>query len=333
MTEPGRITSTDVASAAGVSRATVSYVLNDTPGQKIPETTRQRVREAATRLGYSPSSAARTLRRGRSDLVLYLLPDLPIGPTVGDLLGHLTTGLAQHGLTLVVHPASRDAESMIELARAIRPAAVLTFTAVDEPTRDRLRGFGDPAVLSLLPGDPGNSRETVLSQGNTGRLQVQHLADTGHQQLGYAWPDDPRVLPFARPRLAGVQQACRDLGLDPPSVQEVPLDVAAAVTAIRAWRAATPAITGVCCYNDETAMALIAAATHLGLRIPDDLAIIGVDDNPAAALTVPPLTTIRTDTRIFAELCIAILLAQLNRQPPPRILDSTAVRLIIRQSA
>jgi len=99
MIENERVTSANVAAEAGVSRATVSYVLNDTPGQTIPEATRERVRTAADRLGYSPSSAARTLRRGRSDLVLHILPDLPIGATVGALIEHLSLGLAQHGLT------------------------------------------------------------------------------------------------------------------------------------------------------------------------------------------------------------------------------------------
>src|SRR5699024_8468011 len=84
-----RVTSADVARLAGVSRATVSYVLNDTPGHRITADTRARVADAAARLGYAPSAAARTLRSGRSEVVLCLLPDWPIGPEVGAMLGHL----------------------------------------------------------------------------------------------------------------------------------------------------------------------------------------------------------------------------------------------------
>ena len=73
------VTSADVARESGVSRTTVSYVLNGTPGTSISDATRQRVLEAAARLGYAPSAAARTLRSGRSDLVLCLLPDWPVG--------------------------------------------------------------------------------------------------------------------------------------------------------------------------------------------------------------------------------------------------------------
>src|SRR5215218_9071233 len=101
MPEPDsrRVTSADVARMAGVSRATVSYVLNDTPHQTISAHTRDRVLHAAAVLGYAPSAAARTLRTGRSDVVLCLLPDWPIGPEVGSMLGNLSTALARSGLT------------------------------------------------------------------------------------------------------------------------------------------------------------------------------------------------------------------------------------------
>ena len=108
MTDGRRVTSADVARVAGVSRATESNVLNDTPRQTISSATRGRVLEAATSLGYAPSAAARTLRTGRSDVVLCLLPDWPIGQQVGALLANLSTALSRSGLTFVVHPGSRD---------------------------------------------------------------------------------------------------------------------------------------------------------------------------------------------------------------------------------
>ena len=77
-----KVTSADVARASGVSRTTVSYVLNSTPGASVSDSTRRRVLDAAAQLGYAPSAAARTLRRGRSDLVLCVLPDWPVGPAV-----------------------------------------------------------------------------------------------------------------------------------------------------------------------------------------------------------------------------------------------------------
>ena len=110
-----RITSADVARLAGVSRATVSYVLNDTPRQSISADTRNRVLDAAATLGYAPSAAARALRTGRSDVVLCLLPDWPIGSEVGSLLGFVSTALAREGLTFVVHPGNREDRPISEL--------------------------------------------------------------------------------------------------------------------------------------------------------------------------------------------------------------------------
>ena len=97
-----RPTLADVASATGVSTATVSYVLNDKPGQSIPEHTRERVRAAAAELGYVRSGAARALARGRSDLVLLVVPDVPVGPVLVGLLERLTTACSRAGLHLLV---------------------------------------------------------------------------------------------------------------------------------------------------------------------------------------------------------------------------------------
>ena len=101
-----RLTSADVARESGVSRTTVSYVLNGKVGVAIPEATRQRVRDAAERLGYTPSAAARALRSGKSDLVLCVLPNWTIGPVIDTLLDHLTSELADRGLSPTADPAS-----------------------------------------------------------------------------------------------------------------------------------------------------------------------------------------------------------------------------------
>jgi DNA-binding LacI/PurR family transcriptional regulator len=112
-----------------VSRATVSYVLNDTPHQTIPEETRQRVLEAVARLGYTPSAAATALRRGRSDVVLGLLPDWPVGHAVGRVMQEITAAFARHQLTFVVHPDSRIGryDGNIEPVQALEGGAAVTF--------------------------------------------------------------------------------------------------------------------------------------------------------------------------------------------------------------
>src|SRR5690349_21409138 len=162
----------DVAREAGVSRATVSYVLNDTPHQTIPEATRRRVLDAAARLGYAPSAAARALRSGRSDIVLCLLPDWPIGPAVGDLLQSLSASLAAQGLTLLAHPHARGDRSVSDLWKAVTPAAVIAFETFDERERVAMRAVGIEVAVALFARSGKGRLDFGIPQQRVGRLQA-----------------------------------------------------------------------------------------------------------------------------------------------------------------
>ena len=328
-----RVTSADVAREAGVSRTTVSYVLNDTPHQKIPPATRQRILEAVQRLGYAPSPAARALQSGRSDVVLCLLPDWPIGPTVGLLLQHLSAALAARGLTLLAHPRGAGTDVGSQVWKVITPAAVIAYEDFEDQEVEAIRAAGIQATVALLNRAGSRREELGIPQQRIGRLQVEHLAAAGHRRIGFAFPDDPRVLGFAEPRLDGVRHACADLGLDDPIVQTVPLDAAGAADAVQAWRAEAPAVTAVCAYNDEVALALLAGLRGLGLRAPADLAVVGVDDIPAAALADPPLTTVVEDQRVVAENLAQIIVSGLTGQRAPRRPSSDSLQVVRRESA
>ena len=326
-----RATSADVAREAGVSRATVSYVLNDTPHQKIPEHTRQRVLQAAARLGYTPSAAARVLRSGRSDVVLLLLPDWPIGPAVGQFLEEASSRLAEAGFTLVAHPRAGSTRPVSELWKAITPAAVIAWEDFDEGEASAMRAAGIDLTVVLLGRTRRRSFELEVPQQRIGRLQVEHLAAAGHRLLGYAWPDDERVLVFAEPRLAGVRHACADLGLAEPVVQTVPLETNAAAEVVATWRDAD--VNAVCAYNDEVALAVLAGMRRHGLTAPDDVAVIGVDDIPAARFAVPPLTTVKIDEFVSARYVADRLVAALGGEPKPRAPGSDSVTVLVRESA
>ncbi|MFI7602096.1 LacI family DNA-binding transcriptional regulator [Actinoplanes sp. NPDC049681] len=321
---PRRVTSADVARLAGVSRATVSYVLNNTPHQTISASTRARVLDAAAGLGYAPSAAARTLRTGRSDVVLCLLPDWPIGHEVGALLAHLSAGLDQAGLTFLAHPGTRRPAG--HLWRSINPAAVLAFRRFSAEETESMRAAGVAPVVAPLsrPGTPEGPQQRI------GDLQAAHLAAAGHSRIGYAYPDDDRVRGFAEPRLEGVRARCAERGLAPPQVQTVPLEAEAAAGAVREWCAA--GVTAVCAYNDEVAMAVLAGARR-STDEPSSLAVIGVDDIPAARLAEPALTTVTTDRATVAAHLVAAVLAAVHGEPDPVLDLADAIRVVVRASA
>jgi DNA-binding LacI/PurR family transcriptional regulator len=326
-----RITSTDVAREAGVSRTTVSYVLNDKLGQAIPDATRRRVHDAAARLGYVPSATATALRRGRSDVVLGLLPDWPLGHALGRVVQEVTAAFARSGLTFVVHPDSRAIRPLGEVWKAITPVAVLAFDAITPAEATAMRAAGVEVVVALHAPVEQRPGELLQPQDGVGALQARHLAPA-HRRLGYAYPDDDRVAVFARPRLQGVRDVCAELGLPEPDVRTVPLQPRAAAEAVRCWLAAHPPVTGICSYNDELAMAVLAGARRLGVHVPDALAVVGVDDVPSAAVAEPPLTTVVQDYRAIAEHHVCSVVAALAGEPIPGAPVKDECRLEIRGS-
>ena len=330
---PRRPTADDVARAANVSRATVSYVLNDKPDHRIPARTVERVIAAARLLGYKPSVAARALKLGRSDVVLGLLPDWPIGYTVGSLLEALSTEFESFGLTFVAHPGTRSHEGWSPgLWRGVAPAGVVSFQPLRQAEREALAAEGI-AIEVLFAGDDPDTDVYAGPFAETGRIQVEHVAAAGHRRLGVAYLDDHRIRAFADARLAGARSACQDLGLALPVVIRLPIDAARAAEAVASWRSKKPPVTAVCAYNDDLALAILAALDQLGLRAPQDLAVIGVEDIPAAAFAHPPLTSVASDRQQQARIVATRLLAKIHGLPPPPAPPSVRPRVIVRASA
>jgi DNA-binding LacI/PurR family transcriptional regulator len=325
------VTSAEVAQHSGVSRATVSYVLNGNPNQSISSETRQRVLDAAQRLGYTPSAPARALRSGRSDVVLFLLPEWPIGPTIARLVEDLTRTLAASRLTLLLHAHPRSARPVADLWKAITPAAVINHQALTDDEAQAIRRAGIPVIAPIF--QFGGAGTFADFQQAIGRSQVEHLAATGHRRLGFALPDDDRLLAFAQPRLEGARQVCARLGLDDPATQTVSLSAHSAVQAISYWRKARPRITGVCAYNDEVALAVLAGMRTRRLTAPHDLAVIGVDNIPAGELTDPGLTTIATGMSVLGQHLASAVVNTLDGKPTAPGPGQDVIQLIQRISA
>lgn len=328
----GRVTVADVAHEAGVSTATVSFVLNDTPTQKIPDRTRQRVHDAVAKLGYTRSAAARALSRGRSDTVLLVLPDLPIGPHLAHMIEALTGDLGKEGFSFLTQQ-EQPHRTLAALWRELAPAAIITFRPVD-PAEHRAMRAADIYVASVLPGPASNRQASlVVPNERIGRLQASHLAATGHRRIGYAAPTDPRVKHIFELRLSGVRAVCLEMGLDEPVVQPVAPEVDSAASAAAAWRRANPPVTAVCAYNDEVAFALLAGMRALRLTAPDDLAVIGVDNVPTAPFASPPLTTVDQNIAAISAHLARMVTHGIAGKRPPRPPRSDVITLVVRDSA
>lgn len=324
-----RPTSADVARRAGVSRATVSYVLNDVSHQSIPDATRQRVLAAAEELDYTPHAAARTLRAGESRLVLFINAGIPYGANLSALIDTLSAEAAASGRSLVIWQQQDPGDLAATLAH-LQPAMSITLGRLNEGQRDLLARARIPSIET--------ETGTDLDAADTGAaLQIRYLASRGHRQLGCLTTADPRFAMFARPRLAGARSACADLGLDPPAVAELAALPDASVDEISAvlaaWTSQLDPVTAVACYNDEYAVACLAAATRAGLSVPDDLAVIGMDDEAVSAYTQPALTTVRLHVTEFARHLWTRASTTLDGGPAPQTSPSMLFSLVQRQSA
>lgn len=299
-----RITSSDVAQAAGVSRATVSYVLNGNTGQSISAATRGRVLAAARTLGYTPSTAARTLRRGRSDLVLMLLPPEPLGRALAMILDAASEQLERHGLRLIAHRLPPQGGA-VSLVHSLTPAGLILTTPLEETELAALRSSGLP--VASLQETLANPLDPDLG---IGALQVQHLAAAGHQRIGVAVPPEAGYAWRVQIRLAAITEACARLRLPPPVIEYLRLDAQEAAAAVGRWLDGPAPVTAACAFDDDHAFALLAGLAAHDRQAPRDLAVIGAEDVPLASLAVPPLTTVRVDSATLGERFARMVLVQ-----------------------
>jgi DNA-binding LacI/PurR family transcriptional regulator len=282
-----RPTAQDVARLSGVSRATVSYVLNKTPGQTIPEATQRRVLEAADSLGYVPSAAAQALARGGTDVVIIDISDIPPGERIAKAAHDLSEAFSARNYKPVINQYTAYSEghsALLSLARAIVPAAVVAVNELPASVRDNLKQIGVQRVYSLSRGaDHENSIGSAPAM-----IQVEYLVNKGHRKLLYVGTAEPnlRALNQARQRGAHAQGARVGATVETCSHAE------AADLSVELAKRVREGATGVAAYNDEVAIAVLGAASRAGLSIPDQVAVMGVDDIPLAAVVHPRLTTV-----------------------------------------
>ena len=291
-----RPTSKDVAAAAGVSRATVSYVLNGADAKhRITPATRDRVLEVAERLGYEPNAVALALRAGRTEIVLVEMPNWRIGPPVAEAISTIVEALEQLGYTPLVHFQRADPRSLARASQRVHPVGVIAPGAELSPeVVPRLHAFGARGVVAFDQQPLPHVYTYVVEQARIGRLALEHLAARGHRRVLALMPDDAGARRLVEQRMSGATAAAREhnvkLRLVTVPVRRHSIDRALAAELDRATRA-----TALYAFNDEQALVALEVLRDRGVALPAEMALIGCDDSPAAEQMRPRLTTVRFD--------------------------------------
>ncbi|WP_345624700.1 LacI family DNA-binding transcriptional regulator [Streptomyces ziwulingensis] len=325
-----RPTSRDVAQAAGVSQAAVSLVLGDKWRGRVSEPTAERVRQAAHDLGYRPNLAARNLRLGHTRTVLLVVPALTTEFFAGVYTGAARVAAA-HGFGVVLYPSPEGigpARDPFASARAALDGVIASSMAADALTAIR----GDQLPLVMLDSDPEGSLGTTtvnLDIADAARQIAEHLLALGHRRFLHlaadvaSWTFDVRARELAA-RLAAVP------GTELRTVR-APLSIEGAQAATAgALAAAGPRPTALVCDDDKLAAGAYKALRRLGLRVPDDLSVTGLDDLALATAIDPELTTVRLDAELFGERGMRALLAVLDGRTPEA--GDIPVQLVVRGS-
>lgn len=334
---PQRPTSKDVATLAGVSRTTVSFVMNDRSDVKIPEETRRRVRDAARELGYHPHASARRLAGGRTHVLALVLRQSPEQVAGDAVLAETLRGLASAartgGFRVMVEPFALD-DPMVTYTALLRAqhadGLVVSGPRVDDPSLAELIRDGFPIVLQgALPDVRAPSVDVDNVAGARGA--VEHLISLGHRRIACI-TNAPLVYTAAQERLDGYRLALAAAGLDaaPELVAEGAFDAPSGHAAMAQLLARTP-FDAAFVASDVVALGAIGALREAGRRVPDDVSIVGFDDIPLAAYFDPPLTTVRLPAYELGHAAGRALLERIaDREIPPRTLLPT--ELIVRAS-
>jgi DNA-binding LacI/PurR family transcriptional regulator len=307
-----RPTIADVASRAGVSKGAVSFALNGRAG--VSNETRQRILDVAAELGWAPNRQARALSTSRASalgLVVARAPELlGVDPFFPAFIAGVEKVLAARDQALVLQVVTSPAAEEAGYRRLARDGRVDGVLVVDLRRDDARIGLlaeiGLPAVTLNRPDVPTPFPSVILDDRPGITAAVRHLVDLGHTAIAHVSGPEPYL--HAAARRQAFLDAMADAGL---SGQVVAGDFTAA-----GGRAATQRLldapdrpTAIVFANDVMALAAVAAAAELGIRIPDDLSITGFDDTDLAGYVHPALTTVRADAIGWGEVAARTLLA------------------------
>lgn len=334
-----RITSQDVADLAGVSRTTVSLVLNNIQEVSISQPTRQRVQLAAEKLGYVPNASAQALVNQRSQIVgLFLtrsLHHIASDTFITQVIDGLLAVIHQYGLRLLIDviPPEHQKEAYLQLFRAKRiDGILLSGPRIDDKALIALEEEGYPAVIvGQLP--KTNICMVDVDNYSAARQAVSHLIRLGHRRIACI-TNAPTIYTAAQDRLSGYRDALAESGI--PFQEELvrfgDFNLESGYERMRSLLRAGAPFSAAFIASDVVAFGAMTAIREAGLCIPKDIALVGFDDLPIARFTDPPLTSIHLPAvelgRQACDLLIQIMSG--SHLPTRRTLLDT--HLVIRQS-
>lgn len=314
------VTLTAVARRAQVSIATVSYVLNGVRHSRIPEGTQTRVRQAARELGYVPNESARSLRTGRSHLII---AHIPVGTwmlqRVAAGLERLGSSLRSAGYTLVLHnDTSLQGLAAAQVWSALRPTAILTDTELLTTAGMKLLESLGIVVVGIGPKPASDLPTLVLDDTRLGELAVEHLNQRGCRNLALIRPRELQPRVALRNRMAGARRAAsRTRGMRVRTV-DMALDAVDAARVVERWDAGERP-DGVFGIDDSYSAVLLGALLDRGIGVPEQLALIGADDSPLCSMLRPRLSSVAIDMESIERSMLEPLLAAIRGEWTPSL--------------
>ncbi len=307
----------DIARLAGVSRSTVSRVVNNHPNVRAE--VRQRVWEVIRQVGYQPHAAARSLATNRSNIIGLVIPEavstLFTDPFFPLLIRGITDACYTHNYHLMLALFSTPAQEEELYNRLLKSryldGVVLASTRVDDPLVTRLLDDKVPFVSVGRHEDPRISYVDVDNVAGA-YMATEHLLRQGHRRI--ATITGPLDMMAGRDRLEGYRKALAThrIPLDERLIVEGDFTEEGGMRGMESLLAVEPRPTAVFVASDTMAMGTLRTIRGAELRIPDDIAVVGFDDLPQAAFMDPPLTTVRQPIERMGRLAVEILIAHLD---------------------
>jgi LacI family transcriptional regulator len=327
------VTIDDISRQLGISVSTVSKALNDYPD--VSQETRERVKAAALALDYHPSSAARNLRRGRSDKIGLLInnPISFISEYISEIMAGAALSAENYNQNLILYTTAVDHPD--RLKRICRAREVDGLMLIFQPSDEAVAVLEKEGMPFIVFGrrieHPNVSYIAPDNQDGSYRLTT-HLIEQGHQRIGFT--TRPQLGTVSEDRFAGYRQALDEAGIpfDPNLIIETVIEPLSGRRAFEALLKLSDPPTALFALYDLMAVDAAQAAQERGMIIPDDIAIAGFDSWRASLMTTPAITTVQQPLQNMSQMATDMLLRRIqdNSHPPER--HTLPVQLIVSAS-